>query len=131
MTCYPFWEKDTDDIIHIGSAGGWTKASTGYTFKNADKRSDELIRYLLKGNKYRSFHKENRYWFYDLLLLDILNRSNAEGFRIFSALFKRQSAALVFKFLDEETSFSEDFKVIWSCPKKLFVRALLRRLLHI
>ncbi|HMK06878.1 MAG TPA: lycopene cyclase family protein, partial [Flavobacterium sp.] len=125
MSCYPFWKKDTVDIIHIGSAGGWTKASTGYTFRNADKRSDELIKYLLMGNKYRSFHKETRFWYYDLLLLDILNRSNAVGSSIFSALFKKQSPVLIFKFLDEESSILEDLKVIWSCPKRIFVGALL------
>jgi lycopene beta-cyclase len=39
MTSYPFWKHNTKRIIHIGSAGGWTKASTGYTFKNATKKS--------------------------------------------------------------------------------------------
>ena len=37
MTCYPFWKHNTKNIVNIGSAGGWTKASTGYTFKNASK----------------------------------------------------------------------------------------------
>jgi lycopene beta-cyclase len=32
MTCYPL-EKNTQRVLNIGTAGGWTKASTGYTFK--------------------------------------------------------------------------------------------------
>ena len=46
MTCYPFWKHNTKNIINIGSAGGWTKASTGYTFKNATKKSKALVQFL-------------------------------------------------------------------------------------
>jgi lycopene beta-cyclase len=31
MTTHPFHRKNTAHVLHIGSAGGWTKASTGYT----------------------------------------------------------------------------------------------------
>jgi len=37
MTSYQFWKHNTKNILNIGSAGGWTKASTGYTFKNTTK----------------------------------------------------------------------------------------------
>jgi lycopene beta-cyclase len=46
---------------------------------------------------------------------------------VFSALFRKGNPTLIFKFLDEETSFWEDIQVIWKCPKGLFVRALLGR----
>lgn len=38
MTSYQFWKQNTKNIVHIGSAGGWTKASTGYTFKIRSKK---------------------------------------------------------------------------------------------
>jgi lycopene beta-cyclase len=25
MTCYPFWKKNTQRVLNIGTAGGWTK----------------------------------------------------------------------------------------------------------
>ena len=34
MTVFPFWKSNSKNVLHIGTAGGWTKASTGYTFKN-------------------------------------------------------------------------------------------------
>ena len=34
----------------------------------------------------------------------------------------------IIKFLDEKTSFLEDLRVIWKCPKKIFIQALLKRL---
>ena len=127
MTCYPFWKKNTQRVLNIGTAGGWTKASTGYTFKNSDKKSTELIKFLQNESlKMASFHKKNKFWWYDLLLLDILYRHNELGSSIFSSLFKNGNPALIFKFLDEETNLIEDLKVILKCPKVPFIKALFR-----
>lgn len=126
MTCYPFWKKNSKRVLNIGTAGGWTKASTGYTFKNSDKKSSQLIAFLQQETDFRKLHRKNKFWFYDLLLLDILDRQNELGSRIFSSMFKNGNSALIFKFLDEETSFIEDIKVILKCPKMLFIKALLK-----
>jgi len=128
MTCYPFWKHNSKNTINIGSAGGWTKASTGYTFKNTIKKSKALASFLTTEKDFRAFHQKDKFWFYDLLLLDILDQKNELGASIFSALFKKGNTALIFKFLDEETSFWEDLQVIWKCPKGLFINALLRRI---
>lgn len=139
MTCYPFWKHNSKNIINIGSAGGWTKASTGYTFKNAIKKSKALVRFLEKGistapdvksskTDFRKFHKTDKFWFYDLLLLDVLDKKNELGSTIFSAMFRKGNSTVIFKFLDEETTFWEDLQVIWKCPKGLFIKALLSRI---
>lgn len=128
MTSYQFWNKNSKNIINIGSAGGWTKASTGYTFKNASKKSKALVSFLLQENDFRKFHKRTKFWFYDLLLLDILDQKNQVGSSIFSSMFKKGNPNLIFKFLDEETSFSEDIQVILKCPKGLFLKALGNRI---
>ncbi len=128
MTCYPFWKNNSKNIVQIGSAGGWTKASTGYTFKNAIKKSKALVQFLKTESDFTKFHKKDKFWFYDLLLLDILNSKNHLGPNIFSAMFKSGSSEVVFKFLDEETTFLEDLQVIWRCPKMPFIVALLNRL---
>ena len=124
MTCFPFWKNNTKRLINIGSAGGWTKASTGYTFKNADKKSTQLVNFLQTKADFKQFHKINKFWFYDLLLLDILFKKNEIGATIFSALFTKPNPQLNFKFLDEETSFWEDLQIIWKCPKVLFIKGL-------
>lgn len=130
MTCYTFWKHNTKNVINIGTAGGWTKASTGYTFKNADKKSSELVSFLESQTDFRKLYKKTKFWWYDLLLLDILDQKNETGAAIFSALFQKGNPQLIFKFLDEETSFWEDLQVIWKCPKGLFITALLKRLFH-
>lgn len=129
MTCYPFWKHNTQNILNIGSAGGWTKASTGYTFKNTTKKSKEVVQFLQNNSDFRKFHKTSKFWFYDLLLIDILFHRNEIGSTIFSSMFKKAKAALIFKFLDEETSLWEDLKVIWQCPKMPFIKVLLARIL--
>ena len=129
MTCFPFWKNNSKNIVNIGSAGGWSKASTGYTFKNSVKKSKELVQFLQPQTDFTKFHKINKFWFYDLLLIDILYQTNQHGSTIFSSMFKTGKEALIFKFLDEETSFWEDLQVIWMCPKGLFIKALLKRIL--
>lgn len=124
MTCYPFWKANTKNVLNIGTSGGWTKASTGYTFKNSDKKSSELVAFLQKGTDFTKFHKRTKFWFYDLLLLDILDRKNELGSHIFSSMFKKGNPTLIFKFLDEETTLYEDIQVILKCPKMLFIKAI-------
>ena len=128
MTCYPFWKHNTKNIINIGSAGGWTKASTGYTFKNASKKSKALVQFLKSESDFTKFHKKDKFWFYDLLLLDILSSKNELGSKIFSSMFKNGNSTVIFKFLDEETSIWEDLQVIWRCPKMIFVQSLIGRI---
>ena len=132
MTSYPFWKKNTKRVLNIGTAGGWTKASTGYTFRNSDKKSSDLVEFLHSSPetsellRMTNFHKKNRFWFYDLLLLDILHHHNELGSAVFSSLFRKGNPKLIFKFLDEETSLAEDLQVILKCPKVHFIKALFR-----
>jgi len=128
MTCYHFWKNNSQNIIHIGTAGGWSKASTGFTFKNTTKKTIQLIAYLKGGKPLQSFHKINKFWFYDLLLLDILHEKNYLGSTLFGELFKRTSVQNILKFLDEETSFIEDLKILMKMPPANFIRAIFRRI---
>ncbi|WP_136668668.1 lycopene cyclase family protein [Flavobacterium sp. H122] len=130
MTAFPFWKKNTKRVLNIGTAGGWTKASTGFTFKNADKETDRLIELLKKKElDFGQFKKANRFTFYDDLFVDVLYRNNELGEEVFSAMFARCNPGVILKFLDEETTFLEDLKVIWSCPKLPFLKSFFRRIL--
>ncbi|MFV8368751.1 lycopene cyclase family protein [Flavobacterium sp. LB2R40] len=124
MTCYPFWKSNTKNVLNIGTSGGWTKASTGYTFNNSDKKSSELVAFLQRETDFTKLYRRTKFWFYDLLLLDILDRKNELGSTIFSSMFKKGNPTLIFKFLDEETSLKQDIQVILKCPKMLFIKAI-------
>lgn len=128
MTCYNFSEHNSKAVFHIGTAGGWAKPSTGYTFFNSFNKVQSLIQHLKKGSTPKALDKKDRFWYYDLLLLDILHHDNALGSTIFEALFRRRPPQLILKFLNGDTSLWEDLKIISACPKRLFLKALLRRL---
>lgn len=128
MTSYNFAQKNTDNMLYIGTAGGWSKASTGYTFMNTTKKVKKLVLHLKANEPLTKFYKKDKFWFYDLLLLDVISKNNAKGGSIFESLFKKRKPQLIFKFLDEETSYFEDFKFI-STPSPLpFIKALLGRI---
>lgn len=128
MTCFDFSTANSNRILNIGIAGGWAKPSTGYTFYNSTKKVRKLI-YHLKSNKPLSkFSKKTRFWYYDLLLLDILKKDNSLGQSIFEAMFTKRKPQLILKFLDEKTTFWEELQLIWACPKIPFIKALFARL---
>ena len=129
MTCHDFAAGNSDHIMNIGMAGGWAKPSTGYTFMNTYRKTAELVAHMKSAEPLSRFGRRSRFWWYDLLLLDILERDNSRGQKIFEALFSKKKPQLILKFLDEQTSLLEDFRVIWACPKKDFALAAFRRIL--
>jgi lycopene beta-cyclase len=128
MTCYDFQEHHSKYIRYIGTAGGWAKPSTGYTFASTARKIPVLIDHIKSGKPLHKLNFKNRFWFYDLLFLDVLDKDNANGHYIFETLFKNRDPKLIFKFLDEKTKLWEDVNYIWGCPKKPFIKALLGRL---
>jgi lycopene beta-cyclase len=85
MTCYPL-EKNTQRVLNIGTAGGWTKASTGYTFKNQIKKSTALITFL-QGDDLTKFHKRTKFWF--TFTRYFRDREKTKRTGIFSSMFKK------------------------------------------
>ena len=128
MTCYKFWKYNTRNTIHIGTAGGWSKASTGFTFKNTTRKTKELIEHLKQNKPLNEFHKINKFWFYDLLLLDILSKKNEIGAYIFAKMFQKNHPKKILKFLDEETSISEDLQITLKMPPSNFIKAVFQRI---
>jgi lycopene beta-cyclase len=128
MTSFDFGKNNTRNILNIGTAGGWTKASTGYTFMNTTKKTADLIIFLKKQDDLSTFNRKTKFWLYDLVLLDVLSQYNHLGAALFTRLFKKVKTQNILKFLDEETTILEDFQVILSMPTGLFTRVLLRRI---
>ena len=126
MTSYPFWKKNTTNILNIGTAGGWTKASTGFTFYHTDKKTDHLLKFLETKSDFNTFQRSTKFWFYDLIFLNVLDKQNELGSAIFSSLLMDGNSELIFRFLNEETTFTEDLQVMMKCPKIPFMKALFR-----
>lgn len=129
MTSFKFQELNSNSILNIGTAGGWTKASTGYTFYNTSKKTQDLVSFLKKEDDLSGFAKRTKYWIYDLFFLDVLANDNENGSSLFASIFKKVNVKTILKFLAEESNFIEDLKIITSVSPKPFVRSIFKRFL--
>ena len=128
MTNYEF-PSSHNNIIYIGSAGGKTKASSGYTFRFIQKHSEQIVKSLSVNESPHFNQPGKKFIFYDSILLKILAEKKMAGSRIFTRLFENNSMSEVFKFLDNETSLAEDIKLINSLPRSKFIGAAFSHLL--
>ena len=114
-------------IINIGTAGGQTKSSTGYTFQFIQKHTEKLVQSLLKYGfpKDEEAFKEKRFKFYDTILLNILNGNKIPGDQIFTDMFKNNPVDRIFRFLDNETSLEDEINLMGTLPGTRFMKAAL------
>lgn len=125
MTTHPFHHKNTAHVLHIGSAGGWTKASTGYTFYLSGKHAARLCNHLKNGVSLSSFHRKTRFAFYDAVMLDVLYRRNDVGAAFFTSVYKHNPIERVFRFLNEESSLVEELQIVrHAFPRKELIRSV-------
>jgi lycopene beta-cyclase len=116
------------NIINIGSAGGQTKGSSGYTFRFIQKNSAEIVERLSRGKHPAGKPIKRKYYFYDSVLLNILHNKKLSGQEIFSDLFQKNKPQQVLRFLDNESSLSDELKIISSLPTWPFLKAALKQL---
>jgi len=111
-------------VYNIGTAGGQTKASTGYSFQFIQKQSQRIVDCLMKNESLQSLRRvPKRFQFYDTVFLRMLSGGKLSGADIFSRLFARNKASSIFRFLDNETSLAQELKIISSLPTIPFLKA--------
>jgi len=117
-------------IVYLGTAGGQTKPSSGFTFKFVQKHSERIALALKSSGKpVVSPHKSTRrFSFYDSVFLRILKEGSLSAEEIFARLFSRNPAALVFRFLDNDTSLAEEIKLMRSLQIGVFTLAAVKEL---
>jgi lycopene beta-cyclase len=127
MTNHPFLPPQ-NNIIHLGTAGGDTKGSSGYTFRFIQKKAQALVAALLQGETFSKPHAQKRFGFYDSVLLHVLHHQTMPGAAIFTDLFKKNRPQQVLKFLDNETALHEEINIINTLPTGPFLKAAIRQL---
>jgi lycopene beta-cyclase len=125
MTNYQF-PRVQNNIINIGTAGGQTKASSGYTFNFIQKHSAGLVSQLIKSGDPFVRNRATRFFFYDGILLRILKGGHPSGREIFTDLFRKNDVLSVLRFLDNETRLIEELKIISSLPTLPFLKAAIK-----
>lgn len=128
MTNYRFPES-AGRIIYIGTAGGQTKPSSGYTFQFIQQQSEQLASQLAKAEKPVPFSfQRTRFHFYDSVLLQVLADKHLPGETIFTKLFSKNHLARVLQFLGNQSTPGQEIRIISVLPKLPFLKAALRQL---
>ena len=119
---YPSFNND-EKTINIGSAGGMTRLSTGYTFLNIQEHSKYIVKNIDKIEKLREYSLGKKYHFLDKIFLRVMKNNPDKMPKIFFEMFKTSSNSVI-KFLSNKSNIFEDIKIISKMPKIIFMKAL-------
>ena len=119
---YPNFKSD-DKTINIGSAGGMTRLSTGYTFLNIQEHSKYIVKNIDTIEKKDAYKIGRKYQFLDKIFLKVLENHPEKMPKIFFNMFRASSNASI-KFLSNKSNFFEDINIISKMPKLIFMKAL-------
>ena len=115
--------KNNNKVINIGSAGGMTRLSTGYTFLNIQEHSRYILQNIDKIEKIKKFNLSQKYKFLDNIFLKVLVNNPEKMPKIFYDMFKC-SPNTVIKFLSNKSNILEDINIISKMPKLIFLKEL-------
>ena len=121
---YPPQEEE-ENKINIGTAGGMTRLSTGYTFLNIQEHSKYIRENIENISKTKKFEISKKYQFLDDVFLRVLEKNPEMMPDIFFKMFK-SSPKTVIKFLSNKSNFLEDLSIILKMPKWTFIKALFK-----
>lgn len=114
--------------IAIGTAGGLTKPTTGYTVARCVRDAERMMSAYQRTGKFSvPTPPPARFRWYDQLLLRIIRDEPHEVPTILWTLFSRNPIEHILRFLDEDTSLTDEVKIFWSLPWRPFLRAIIRR----
>ena len=120
---YPSYETQKNKI-NIGTVGGMTRLSTGYTFLNIQEHSKYIRENIENIFDTKKYEIDKKYQFLDEIFLRVLKKHPEKMSDIFFKMF-RSSPKTVIKFLSNKSNFLEDLSIILKMPKLTFIKALL------
>ncbi|MEU0548531.1 lycopene cyclase family protein [Micromonospora sp. NPDC005979] len=113
MTDAPFPARPSPRVVRLGTAGGATRPSTGFTFSAMYRQADQVARALAAGRPpvpapaYPARHR----WM-DAVALRALDSGGVGGPDFFDRLFDRNPAERVLRFLDGVTTPAEEIAIM-------------------
>ena len=119
---YPVYEKQKNKI-NIGTAGGMTRLSTGYTFLNIQEHSKYIRMNIENIHNTKKYEIGKKYQFLDKIFLRVLKKYPEKMPNIFSDMFGVSYSATI-KFLSNKSNILEDLSIIWKMPKWIFVKSI-------
>ncbi|MFC4016995.1 lycopene cyclase family protein [Micromonospora sp. GCM10011542] len=124
MTDAPFPARPTPRVVRLGTAGGATRPSTGFTFSAMYRQADQVARALAAGRApvpAPAYPRRHRWM--DAVALRALDRGSVGGPEFFDRLFDRNPPERVLRFLDGTTSPAEEVAVMNSTRLRPMIAA--------
>ena len=115
--------KPEKKIMNIGTAGGMTRLSTGYTFLNIQEQSKYIRENIENLHKLKKFEINKKYQFLDKIFLKVLNKYPEKMPDIFFKMFNNSSNTVI-NFLSNKSNILEDISIISKMPKWVFLKQL-------
>ena len=120
---FPVHQKNKKNFINIGTAGGMTRVSTGYTFLNIQEHSKYIRRNIDSINDVKRFEIKKKYYLFDKIFMKVLDKSPEIMPKLFFNLFGIFNNSII-KFLSNKSNFLDDIVVILKMPKWVFIKSL-------
>ena len=130
MSLAKFEKTSKPNVINLGTSGGFTKASSGYTFQFIQKNVAEIVNNLEVGKRPNPSiaFKDKVYQWYDRTLLDVLLTKKLTGKEVFTKIFQKIPAKKILAFLGNESTLAEDISIMKSLPLKPFLGSGIKQL---
>ena len=117
-------EKEKNKI-NIGTAGGMTRLSTGYTFLNIQEHSKYIRMNIENIENTKKYEIGKKYQLLDKIFLRVLEKYPEKMPDIFSNMFNTSSNTVI-KFLSNKSNIFQDLSIILKMPKFIFIKTLLK-----
>ncbi|HEX8330690.1 MAG TPA: lycopene cyclase family protein [Hymenobacter sp.] len=126
MTDHPLPARVGSHIINLGTRSGRAKPSTGYAFKRIQQHSARLVAALAATGRPPADPTGDKWQFrlFDTLLLDIMKRRGELTRDIFRDLFAHNPVERIFRFLDEQTSWADNLRIMNSVEPGPFMQSI-------
>jgi len=124
-----FYPSSTKKLnkINIGSAGGMTRLSTGYTFLNIQEHSKYIRENIDNIIGAKNYTIGKKYEFLDNIFLRVLEKYPERMPNIYLKMFKSKTNTVI-KFLSNKSNILEDILIILKMPQKwIFVKAIFKK----
>ena len=112
--------------INIGSAGGMTRLSTGYTFLNIQEHSKYISKNIENIKKLKIYKIGKKYEFLDNVFLKVLKKKSQKKCLIYFLTCLKHPSNTIIKFLSNKSNILEDLYIILKMPKLTFIKALFK-----
>jgi lycopene beta-cyclase len=127
MTSYRFPKSNSSRVLNLGTAGGFTKPTSGYTFNNIQRDVASIVASLESNTPFNRKMNPSRFRFYDKLLLGIILEDPEKVKLIMKKLFQNNSMEIILKFLDEKTSLKDEIRIFLKLPWAPFLNQILSK----